>query len=198
MEFLAIVILVLGLIGAGILRKHMREAKQLRLREIIHEERVKAMQHNVTLPDVDDSSLAVTHQIGMCDIPAAIDVDRDSGLVYVTCSGSDAVGVISDTVYLGQTAVGYFPQGVVVNPVNGLAYVAVQYSHQVAVLDGLELVATIAVPGMPFALDVDRNSGRVYVACEMGDALAVIEGINLLTTIPTGRFPDAVLVQPVL
>ena len=34
MEFLAFVILVLGLIGASMLRRHLREAKQLRLRRL--------------------------------------------------------------------------------------------------------------------------------------------------------------------
>jgi hypothetical protein len=58
MEFLAVVVLVLGLIGASILRRHLREAKQVRLRQIIHEERLKAMEHNVPLPDVDDTGLA--------------------------------------------------------------------------------------------------------------------------------------------
>jgi len=63
MEFLAFVILVLGLIGASMLGRHLREAKQLRLRQIIHEERLKAMEHNVPLPDVDDSGLAGQFQV---------------------------------------------------------------------------------------------------------------------------------------
>ena len=58
MEFLAVVFLVLGLIGASILRRHLREAKQVRLRQIIHEERLKAMEHNVPLPGIDDAGLA--------------------------------------------------------------------------------------------------------------------------------------------
>ena len=57
MEILGLAILVLGLIGANLLRRHLREAKQLRLREIIHEERMQAMEHNAPLPDVDDAVL---------------------------------------------------------------------------------------------------------------------------------------------
>jgi hypothetical protein len=57
MEVLGFTILVLGLIGASMLRKHLREAKQLRLRQMIHEERVKAMEHNAPLPEVDDTAL---------------------------------------------------------------------------------------------------------------------------------------------
>lgn len=61
MEFFGFVILVLGLIGAGMLKRHLREAKQLKLRQLIHEERMKAMEHNLDLPEVDDASLV--HQI---------------------------------------------------------------------------------------------------------------------------------------
>ncbi len=57
MELFAIVVLVLGLIGCSILRKHMRESKQLKLRGIIHEERMKAMENNLPLPETDDSKL---------------------------------------------------------------------------------------------------------------------------------------------
>ena len=57
MELFGITILVLGLIGASMLGKHLREAKQLRLRQIIHEERLKAMEHNAPLPEVDDAAL---------------------------------------------------------------------------------------------------------------------------------------------
>ena len=57
MEFFALTILVLGLIGASMLRRHLREAKQLKLRQIIHEERLKAMEHNAPLPEVDDETL---------------------------------------------------------------------------------------------------------------------------------------------
>ncbi len=57
MEIFGLAILVLGLVGANLLRRHLREAKQLRVREIIHEERMQAMEHNAPLPDVDDARL---------------------------------------------------------------------------------------------------------------------------------------------
>ncbi len=57
MEFFGFVVLVLGLFGISLLRKHLREAKQLKLRQIIHEERIKAMEHQLPLPDVDDAEL---------------------------------------------------------------------------------------------------------------------------------------------
>lgn len=50
---LSIAILVLGVFGATILHRHLREAKLLRLREIRHKERMMAMEHNLAAPDTD-------------------------------------------------------------------------------------------------------------------------------------------------
>jgi hypothetical protein len=66
MEVFAIVVLVLGLIGASMVRRHLIQAKQLRLREIIHEERVKAMEHSVELPEANDAQLvALLGEVGV-------------------------------------------------------------------------------------------------------------------------------------
>ncbi|MEE8525076.1 MAG: hypothetical protein V3T72_14160 [Thermoanaerobaculia bacterium] len=53
------VVLILGLIALSILRKHLIEYKQLRLREILHQERLKAMETKMPLPElpVDDRQL---------------------------------------------------------------------------------------------------------------------------------------------
>ena len=53
MFWLASVILILGLFGAAILRRHLREAKLLRLREISHKERMMAMEHGLPAPNAD-------------------------------------------------------------------------------------------------------------------------------------------------
>jgi YVTN family beta-propeller protein len=142
---------------------------------------------------IDDGSLSVAQVIDVCRVPASIEIDRTRGWVYVACSESDAVGVISDTTWMGYVLVGAFPQDMVINPVNDYAYVAVPLSNQVAVLDGLNLQATIPVPDMPIAVDADPDTGLVYVTCEVGNAVAVISGTSLLTTIPTGKYPDAVM-----
>jgi hypothetical protein len=53
------VILILGLIALSILRKHLLAHKQLRLREILHQERLKAMETEMPLPElpIDDHRL---------------------------------------------------------------------------------------------------------------------------------------------
>jgi hypothetical protein len=58
MELLAFVVLVLGLIGSSVLRRHLVLARQLKLRQIIHEERMRALEHNVELPEANDLELA--------------------------------------------------------------------------------------------------------------------------------------------
>ena len=58
MESFAIVVLILGLIVASLARRHLREAKQLELRQIIHQERMKAMEHNLSLPETNDPQLS--------------------------------------------------------------------------------------------------------------------------------------------
>lgn len=55
MIWIAISILVLGLSGAAILRRHLREAKLLGLREISHKERMAAMEREIPVsnPNAD-------------------------------------------------------------------------------------------------------------------------------------------------
>ena len=65
MEIFGFVVLVLGLIGASLLRRHLRETKQLRLRQMIHEERMRAMEQNLALPEVDDASLVNQFLVGI-------------------------------------------------------------------------------------------------------------------------------------
>ncbi len=51
MGMFAITLLVLGLLGASILRRHLHEAKLLRLREIVHKERMVAMERDLPVSD---------------------------------------------------------------------------------------------------------------------------------------------------
>ncbi len=58
MELVAFVTLVLGLIGFSILRRHLVLGRQLTLRQMLHEERMKAMEQNRELPPANDLELA--------------------------------------------------------------------------------------------------------------------------------------------
>ena len=58
MEFLGVVLLILGCIGFGIFTRHARERKQIKLSEMIHNERMKAMEKG--LPE--ESEIYLKHQ----------------------------------------------------------------------------------------------------------------------------------------
>ncbi len=58
MEFLGVVLLVLGFVGFGILGKYVRERKQLQLSEMIHKERMRAMEKGIPLAEIGHEDLA--------------------------------------------------------------------------------------------------------------------------------------------
>lgn len=53
--FFVTVLLILGLIAAGIWRRHLRDAKLLRLREMIHQERKTNMESNPSAATTDQA-----------------------------------------------------------------------------------------------------------------------------------------------
>ena len=57
MIWIAITLLILGLFGAGILRRHLHRAKLLRLREIMHQERMAAMERGLPAPEADAAKI---------------------------------------------------------------------------------------------------------------------------------------------
>jgi hypothetical protein len=57
MWWIGLTILVLGLFGAGILSRHLRDGKILKLRQISHEERMAAMEHGLQLSNGDAERL---------------------------------------------------------------------------------------------------------------------------------------------
>lgn len=57
MWWIGITILILGLFGIGILNRHLRDAKLLRLREISHAERMAVMERGLPLSNGDAERL---------------------------------------------------------------------------------------------------------------------------------------------
>jgi hypothetical protein len=53
-SLLFLIVLVLGLVGFNLWRRNLWQDKQLRLREIIHAERMLAMEKNLPLPEADE------------------------------------------------------------------------------------------------------------------------------------------------
>jgi YVTN family beta-propeller protein len=150
----------------------------------------------LTIINDDTSSKVQTYPLPDCITPAAIAIDKNKGIGYISCSNSASVQIFSRTGLGDMVRVGWFPQAIVINPRNGYTYVAAQLDDQVAVLSGTQLIATIPVPSMPIALDIDA-AGRVFATCELGNSLAIISETQLLTTIPLGDHPDVVKINPV-
>jgi hypothetical protein len=57
LEMLFMAIILFGIIAAILMRKHYHEAKLVRLREIVHIERMKAMEQGIELPHSDADQL---------------------------------------------------------------------------------------------------------------------------------------------
>ena len=57
MLWLSITLLALGIFGATILRRHLRETKLLRVREISHKERMAAMERDLPIPETDPANI---------------------------------------------------------------------------------------------------------------------------------------------
>jgi hypothetical protein len=57
MLWLALTLLILGFVGASIWRRHLYQAKLLRLREISHTERMAAMERDLPVPQSDPSGV---------------------------------------------------------------------------------------------------------------------------------------------
>ena len=58
MDVFAVILLVLGLVALAIWSRHLREAKQMQIRKIIHEERMRAMEKGIPVEDLDHEGMA--------------------------------------------------------------------------------------------------------------------------------------------
>jgi hypothetical protein len=58
MEVFAVILLVLGLGALAIWSKHLRDAKQMQIHKIIHEERMRAMEKGIPIEDLNNEGMA--------------------------------------------------------------------------------------------------------------------------------------------
>jgi len=58
METLAFMLLIVGLAGLAIWSRHLRGAKQMQIRKIIHEERMTAMEKGISFDDLQHETMA--------------------------------------------------------------------------------------------------------------------------------------------
>jgi len=58
MDVIGFTLLVLGLVALGIWSKHLRGRKQIQIRQIIHDERMRAMEKDISFSDLNHESMA--------------------------------------------------------------------------------------------------------------------------------------------
>ena len=58
MDVLAVILLILGLGALAVWNKHLREAKLTRIRDIMHQERITAMEKGIPLENLDHGGMA--------------------------------------------------------------------------------------------------------------------------------------------
>lgn len=114
--------------------------------------------------------------------PQELEIDPNTGYVYVNDDSGDRVFVINGTELLATVPVGEGPLAPVVNPATGYVYVASVWSDTVSVINGTELIASIDVVDIgeqpwleKHRLAVNPVSGYIYVVGEDA-AISIIRG----------------------
>jgi hypothetical protein len=58
MDMLAVILLILGLWALAVWNKHLREARQMQIRDIMHKERITAMEKGIPFKDLNHGGMA--------------------------------------------------------------------------------------------------------------------------------------------
>ena len=72
MEVLGIALLIVGLVGLGTLGRYLRESKVTRMYEMIHVERLKAMEKDIPLPDLGHDDIGLVFLFGGVGVLAGL------------------------------------------------------------------------------------------------------------------------------
>lgn len=82
MDVFAVILLVLGLVALAIWSKHLREGKQMQIRKIIHDERMRAMDKGISLDDLDHEGM-VRELAQMSEATRMLESDTRKYLVWI-------------------------------------------------------------------------------------------------------------------
>ena len=125
-------------------------------------------------------------------VPNSVDVDPDTGIVYVVSNGVDSIQLVngSSNQVVETVRVGTYPDGVAVDPQSGTAYVANMLNNSVSVVDPLTgtVVETLNVGVHPGDVAYDQTMGDIFVANEGNNSISVIGATTnaLLSNIRVG------------
>lgn len=93
-----------------------------------------------------------------------LDVDLNTGLVYVSNTSEDRVTVINGTQHVTEIPVGAGPMGIAVNQQTGYVFVANSRSDTVSVIKDAQVVATYETGKQPFRIAIDEVRNTTYIA----------------------------------
>jgi serine/threonine-protein kinase len=147
---------------------------------------------------IDETSSAVTSQIGVGGGPFAVAMDTAVHTAYVTNGGNGTVSVIDETsgAVTSTIDVGSDPSAVAVDPVAHTAYVTNENGSTVSVIDETTsaVVATVPVSSYPDGVAVDPVAHIAYVTNEGANTVVVIGAAKPVpvTTATSSRNPSSV------
>ncbi|MBM4428884.1 MAG: hypothetical protein FJ026_00865 [Chloroflexi bacterium] len=131
--------------------------------------------------------------------PRGMDVDAETGLVYVANSWSNDVSVIDGRAmkWLANVPVGLQPVAVAVGT-GGQAYVVNSGSDNVARLDGQSrrLLGVVPLALLPREMAVHVPTGRLYVASASSNSVLVLADGKVVEELPSGLHPTEVVLSP--
>jgi YVTN family beta-propeller protein len=148
---------------------------------------------------LQNTSLIETVDVGAT--PAAIDVNPQTGYVYVVNSGDNTVTVIDSNNSFATTTVnvGTEPAALAVNPRLGRVYVANAESTSLSVLEDTSEITRVTLGDAPQAVDVNPATGYVYVVggTDISGTITVLSStLASETYVPVGHSPQDVGVLP--
>jgi YVTN family beta-propeller protein len=158
--------------------------------------------HDQTLYEVvkQTSGLQETSQIDVGIFPVAIDINRETGTVYVANFFSNTVSVISafNNAKIGEDIpVGEGPGDIAIDENTNTVYVVNAFNNTISVISGENntKIKDIPVGEHPAAIGVTGFTDRVYVANSGSDSVSVISVENntkIGEDIPVGDIPTAI------
>lgn len=116
--------------------------------------------------------------IGYDKGPNKIEVNEETGIVYVSNFNNQSASVIDVSKYeiVKTVYVGYDPQGIAIDSMTNTIYVASLAGH-VSLINGSshELIGTISVGQFPEGIAFNKNNGLAYVSNAGSNSVSVVD-----------------------
>jgi DNA-binding beta-propeller fold protein YncE len=127
-----------------------------------------------------------------------IEVNPNTGLVYILESTCDTVSVFSGLDKIAALTSGIRPSGIVVNPATGYVYVTdhAYPDGAVWILSGTQVIAYRPIGLFPESPVINPKNGYVYIPLTGADSVAVLSGTEIITHVMVEEYPRSIGVNP--